>query len=349
MKSKFNTLKATFFLSSLCLFFCGSAYAQLRNSREIKTFQLDENVVYHLKVGVNDTTTVLFPGEITAIQAGSDVTATPQTPGARFLVSYVPKQFFFGVRALQAGQTRTIKIIYAHMAYTIELSPDKEPYQTVTFYYGTADDGHMLNRVTPDTLIGLLTKAKAYDLLKSNGDENVADIATYVPDPERIIYYPDFHIIVNQVFRFDEQDTLVFRLTIQNESAKEIYYDPTMTEVRVGDQLYPQSLVDMSGILPPGHPEMDEKGNLKMDKNNKVIIDPGPEMTAYLTITGTPRGGRNNLTVDNRWNILIYRIDPETLPLPPPEVKPVSAMDGKDMMQVRAPQDPVASNAELPK
>jgi hypothetical protein len=349
MKSISNTLKAISFLSSLFLLFCGSIHAETHNSREIKTFQLDENVVYHLKVGVNDTTTVLFPGEITAIQAGADVTATPQTPGARFLVSYMPKQFFFGVRALQPGESRTIKIIYAHMAYTIELSPDKEPYQTVTFYYGTADDGHMLNRVTPDTLLGLLTKAKAYDLLKSNGDDNVADIATYVPDPMRIIYYPDFHVIINQVFRFDEQDTLVFRLTLQNESAKEIYYDPTMTQVRVGDQIYPQSLVDMSGILPPGHPELDDKGNPKVDKNNKVIIDPGAEMTAYLTITGTPRGGRNNLAVDNRWNILLYRIDPESLPLPPPEIKPAASADAKAMMDIRTPEDPVASNNELPK
>ena len=345
MKSKSSTRRAISFLSSLSLLLCGAVHAETHNSREIKTFELDENVVYHLKVGVNDTTTVLFPGQITAIQGGADVTATPQTPGARFLISYMPKQFFFGVRALQAGEDRTIKIIYAHKAYTIELTPDKAPYETVTFYYGTADDGHMLNRVTPDTLIGLLTKAKAYDLLKSNGDDNVADIATCVPNPARIIYYPDFHVLINQVFRFDEQDTLVFRLTLQNESSKPIYYDPTMTQVRVGDQIYPQSLVDMSGILPPGQQETDDKGNLKKDGHSNVIIDPGPEMTAYLTITGTPHGGRNNLTVDNRWNILIYRIDPENLPLPPPEVKPADA-DGKEMMDLRPTENPVASNNE---
>jgi len=348
MKSISSIPKAIFFLSSLSLLLCGWIHAETHNSREIKTFELDENVVYHLKVGVNDTTTVLFPGAITAIQGGADVTASPQTAGARFLISYLPKQFFFGVRALQEGEDRTIKIIYAHKAYTIELSPDKAPYETVTFYYGTADDGHMLNRVTPDTLIGLLTKAKAYDLLKSNGDANVADIATYVPNPARIIYYPDFHVTINQVFRFDEQDTLVFRLTMQNESAKPIYYDPTMTQVRVGDQIYPQSLVDMSGILPPGQPAMDEKGNLIRNFHHQVIIDPGPEMTAYLTITGTPHGGRNNLSVDNRWNILVYRIDPENLPLPPPQVKPADP-DGKAMMDIRSTPDPVASADNSPK
>jgi hypothetical protein len=284
MKSTYNILKAIFFLSSFWVAL-GPVNGQTLNSREIKSFDLDENVVYHLKIGINDTTTILFPGQITAIQGGADVTASPQVQGARFLVSYVPKQFFFGVRALQANQPRTIKVIYARKAYTIELDPDKAPYETVTFYYGTASDGQMLNRVTPGTLVGLLTKAKAYDLLKSNGDDNVADIATFIPDPPRMMYYPDFHVTINQVFRFDEDDTLVFRLTLQNESALPIYYDPTMTQVRVGDQIYPQSLVDMSGILPPGNPRLDDKGNLVRDAHNKVIIDPGPEMTAYFTIT----------------------------------------------------------------
>lgn len=345
MKSKFNTRRVISFLSSF-IFIGGVAQAETHNSKVIKTFELDENVVYHLKVGVHDTTTILFPGQITAIQGGSEVAANPETPGARFLVSYLPKQFFFGVRALQEGESRTLKIVYAHKAYTLELTPDKEPYETVTFYYGTANDGHMLNRVTPATLIGLVTKAKAYDLLKSNGDDNVADIASYIPDPSRLIYYPEFHVTIDQVFRFEEEDTLVFRLTLQNESAQEIYYDPTMTQIRVGDQIYPQSLVDMSGILPPGHPKLDEKGNLVRDDHNQVIIEPGPEMAAYVTITGTPHGGRNNLTVDNRWNILIYKIDPADLPIPPPSVR-ISPRDGKEMMDIRSVGNPVASTGNL--
>jgi hypothetical protein len=71
-------------------------------------------------------------------------------------------------------------------------------------------------------------------------------------------------------------------------------------------------------------------------------------MSAYLTMTGTPHGGRNNLTVDNRWNILIYRIDPENLPLPPPEVKP-AVFDGKAMMNLRPAESPIASNNALSK
>jgi hypothetical protein len=54
----------------------------------------------------------------------------------------------------------------------------------------------------------------------------------------------------------------------------------------VGDDVYYASIVDASGIVPP-----------------KATA------TAFLAITGTPRGGRANLSVKNAFSIIVPRVE----------------------------------------
>ena len=57
-------------------------------AQAIKTFPLDEQTVYHLKVATDKVTTLVFPQPITALE-GSGLTADPKTP-AKMLLSYRP-------------------------------------------------------------------------------------------------------------------------------------------------------------------------------------------------------------------------------------------------------------------
>jgi hypothetical protein len=82
----------------------GSAEAQA-----IKTFPLDEHTVYHLKVGTDKVTTLVFPQPITALE-GSGLTVDPKTP-AKVLLSYHAGERFFSVRALADMATADLNVI----------------------------------------------------------------------------------------------------------------------------------------------------------------------------------------------------------------------------------------------
>ena len=54
------------------------ASRSLAQAEAIKTFPLDDQTVYHLKVGTDKVTTLVFPQPITALE-GSGITADPKT------------------------------------------------------------------------------------------------------------------------------------------------------------------------------------------------------------------------------------------------------------------------------
>jgi hypothetical protein len=93
-------------------------------------------------------------------------------------------------------------------------------------------------------------------------------------------------VAVEEVFRFDPEDTLVFKLRIENKSDAPIYYQPQRLAARVGQNVYYPSIVDASGIVPP-----------------KAVT------TAYFAITGSPTGSRANLSVKNGFNIIVTRVE----------------------------------------
>jgi hypothetical protein len=98
--------------------------------------------------------------------------------------------------------------------------------------------------------------------------------------------YDDFEIRLEEAFRFDPQDTLVFRVVLRNKTDKEIDYRPQGFSLRVGERLYWQSISDASGVMPP-----------KSDS------------PAYFASTGTPDGSRNDISVKNDFTVLLARAD----------------------------------------
>jgi hypothetical protein len=142
--------------------------------------------------------------------------------------------------------------------------------------------------VTPGSLVGLLDKAKAYPILKASHPEAVeqVDYVSYGGKP-RVMDYNDFEVRLEEVFRFDPQDTLVFRIVLRNKTDKEIRYQAQGFSLRVGERLYSQSISDASGVMPP-----------KSDT------------PAYFAITGTPTGGRNDVSTKNEFTIIVSTVDP---------------------------------------
>ena len=105
-------------------------------------------------------------------------------------------------------------------------------------------------------------------------------------EPGNVCYYRDFQVTVEEVFRFDPEDTLIFKLRIENKSDTAIYYQPQRLAARVGQNVYYPSISDASGIVPP-----------------KAVT------TAYFAVTGSPNGSRANLSVKNGFNIIVTRVE----------------------------------------
>jgi hypothetical protein len=81
----------------------------------------------------------------------------------------------------------------------------------------------------------------------------------------------------------------VFHVVLRNKSDKEIRYLPESFAIRVGNRLYYQSISDAPGVLPA---------------HSAGIV--------YFAITGTPDGGRNELSLKNEFTVLVTRVQPPT-------------------------------------
>ena len=75
-------MKPLIVLSLILLTVCGLELLPARG-QAIKTFPLDDQTVYHLKVATDKITTLIFPQPITALE-GSDITADPKIQGEDF-------------------------------------------------------------------------------------------------------------------------------------------------------------------------------------------------------------------------------------------------------------------------
>ena len=253
----------------------------------IQRVTLDERAVVTVPVATNRVTTISFPGPITAIDAVG-VTADGKTPG-QFQLAHTKGSSFVSVRALARKAATNLNIRWNKHTYVFEVVESDSPILALNLEDQTASETvHPAPLVTPVRLLALLDKAKAFQLLRKQHPESVADAEarTFGNEPQ-VTDFNDYEIRVEEVFRFNTEDTLVFHLTLRNKSDSEIRYLPESFCVRVGNRLYYQSISDAPGVLPPC-----------------------AASTVYFAITGTPDGGRNELSLKNEFTVLITRTSP---------------------------------------
>lgn len=253
----------------------------------VKQFPLDERVVYEIPISAEAPTTLMFPSALTAIE-GANVSASPETP-APVLLAYTPGRTFFSVRALEPAARAAVNVVWKNRTYVLRFAVAAEPFGSVTFYEDelAGRSASLRRRVTPEVLLGMLDRAKSHALITQQYPEAAQQIERAAPGS--VTYYRDFRVTVEEVFRFDPEDTLVFRLRFENSGESEVVYQPQRLAARVGSNVYYASIADASGIIPP--------------KASTV---------GYFAVTGTPRGGRANLSVKNQFSVLVPRVERDT-------------------------------------
>lgn len=250
----------------------------------VKQFPLDERVVYEIPISTDAPTTLMFPSALTAIE-GAHVSADPGTP-APVLLAYTPGRTFFSVRAVEPAARAAVNVVWKNKTYVLRFAVSAEAYGSVTFYEDelAGRSAALQRRVTPEVLLGLLDRAKGYALIAEQYPEAAQQIERTTPGT--VSLYRDFKVTVEEVFRFDPEDTLVFRVRFENDGDNEVIYQPQRLAIRVGANVYYAAVVDASGIVPPR-----------------------ATTVGYFAITGTPRGGRANLSVKNRFSVIVPRVE----------------------------------------
>lgn len=272
------------------LFLLAVSVALAEPPEAIHHMTLDENVVVTVPVATNRVTTISFPGPISAIDAAG-VTADGKTPG-QFQLAHTKGSTFLSVRALVRNAAANLNIRWNKHTYVFELEESDNPILALNLDDRSESETVLpAPRLMPTQLLALLDKAKAFPLLKKQKPEAVADAqARTFGDKPQVTDFDDYEIRIEEIFRFNTEDTLVFHVTLRNKSDREIRYLPESFCVRVGNRLYYQSISDAPGVLPPKSAS-----------------------TVYFAITGTPDGGRNELSLKNDFTVLVTRLAP-----PPP-------------------------------
>jgi hypothetical protein len=272
---------------ALALVLASTGLAAAKRPQVIKQFPLDERTVYEIPIGPDVPTTLMFPSALTAIE-GANVSANPETP-APVLLAYTPGRYFFSVRAAEPDAKAAVNVVWKNRTFVLRFFASKEPYASVTFYEDAlaGRSASLQRRVTPEVLLGLLDRAKSFRLVAQQYPEAVQQIEHAAPGD--VTLYKDFRVTVEEVFRFDPEDTLVFRLKLENAGDSEVIYQPQRLAARIGQNVYHASIADASGIVPPQ-----------------------AATTGYFAITGTPHGGRANLSIKNRVSVIVPRVERDT-------------------------------------
>jgi hypothetical protein len=219
-----------------------------------------------------------------------EVTVDGKTPG-QFQLAHTKGSSFLSVRALGGKAATNLNIRWNKHTYVFELEESDTPILALNLYDRSESETVLpAPIVTPAQLLALLDKAKAFPLLKKQHPDAVVDAeARTFGDAPQVTDFDDYEIRIEEVFRFNPEDTLVFHITLKNKSDGEIRYLPESFCVRVGSRLYHQSISDAAGVMPP------ESAS-----------------TVYFAITGTPDGGRNELSLKNMFAVLLTRLTPQS-------------------------------------
>lgn len=227
---------------------------EIRLQNQYIEYRLMQGEIYRICVKMNDgVTTIQFPSRISEI-AGKNISVDGK--GTDFQIAAQPGSYYFNVSALKPGVSTTLTVTYNRQLYILYLiQSDKEAYASVVFGKSSGRRNFTDNvvtstpKVTPARLVSLIDMAKKYDVLKETYPDSLAGV-------ERALFRNRYHcgkydIHLDEAIRFEEEDTVIFKLRLANLTENEIKYDKHSFSAHAGDGIYYMSVSDASGIMPP--------------------------------------------------------------------------------------------------
>ncbi len=275
--------------TSFLLLVVTGAVSWAQSTNPIQRVVLDSMAVVRIPVAMDRLTTVRLPSPPSDVESAR--VGTEPHPEALFLLSIQPGSPSFSLRALVPNTNTTLNVAWKGQTYVLDLFESRQPWLSVTFEAPQEASPRAASGASrgmpPARLLGLLDTAKAYALLRQQHPTAVA--GTEVVRPDTLRDYGDYTIRTEEVFRFDAEDTLVFRIAISNKTSADLQFVPESLMVRVGTRIYYQSITDAAGK-----------------------VAPHSSTPVYFAVTGSPDGSRNALSPKNDFMILLQRVEAVT-------------------------------------
>lgn len=282
-----------------------------------------------IKLGIHGITTVEFPAKIEALD-GYGFSLNPAPDGQDlFQISFNKGTNFISLKAVRPGVEGNLSVVLDGKVYALLCKEAPDPSFVVIFEEGApkrvADQPQPSKHpeVSPARLLGFLDKIKGFPTLKASAPEIYQNMD--VAEPNSHSGFEKLDISLKRVIRDDALDTVGFEVLLANKSDKDFIYDPESFAVRVGEEVHQQSVSDASGLVPAGKSQ-----------------------TAFFAVTGGDNGGRNDLAVTNKFEIVLRQIQGEMDPQrkvsaewqEPPNSLPTAQADGKEPELPQNGQEP---------
>jgi len=251
---------------------------------------LNQNEPAVVRLGTRGITTLEFPYKIEALD-GYGFSVNPSPDGADlFQISFNKGTNFFSLKAIREGVEGNLTVVLDGKVYCLYCTAVSDPSFVVVFDDSPAKplaNPHDVlaknKQVSPARLLGFLDKVRAYPSLKVSAPEIFRNMEVAEPNSESSV--DGLKLTLRRVIRDESLDSLGFDVALTNESAKDFLYDPESFGVRVGDEVYPEAVSDAGGI-----------------------VGAGKTLPAFFVVAGTATGGRNDLAVTNKFDIVMRQI-----------------------------------------
>jgi hypothetical protein len=314
----------------------GLAIGQENLAAKVVRLALNQDQPSVIKLGIHGITTIEFPGKIEALDGyGFSLNPAPDGPDL-FQISFNKGTNFLSLKAVRPGVEGNLTVVLDGKAYALFCKEAPDPSFVVIFEDAAGKrvaehpPASKNPEVSPARLLGFLDKIKAFPTLKVSAPEIYQNMDIAEPNSHSVFLGLD--ISVKRVIRDDALDTIGFELLLANKSDKDFIYDPESFGVRLGDNLYQQSVSDAGGLVPAGKSQ-----------------------TAFFAVTGGGNGGRNDLAVTNKFEIVLRQVQGEMDPQrrvsaewqEPPDALPTAQNGGKGLPRVD--QEPTTIKSPAPK
>src|ERR1700736_3693948 len=208
---------------------------------------LNQNEPAVIKLGTRGITTLEFPYKIEALD-GFGFSVSPSPDGADlFQISFNKGTNFLSLKAMHEGVEGNLTVVLDGKVYCLFCTAVADPSFVVVFEDSSAEtvstprDILAKNKqVSPARLLGFLDKVKAYPTLKVSAPEMFRNMEVAEPNSESSV--EGVKLTLRRVIRDDSLDSLGFDVELANQSDKDFIYDPESLGVRIGDEVYPESL-----------------------------------------------------------------------------------------------------------
>jgi hypothetical protein len=273
--------------------------------KRVQDFLLDDHTVYEVPVSGARVTTISFPSAIAAVDAAL-TTSDGKTPGV-FQIAHTKGTAYLSVRALAKDATTNLNVRWNNRTYVFELRESEEPWYSVVLQSQPGKSNHTPRPLTPPRLIGLLDKAKAFSLLKTQQPDAVAGV-----EHRDLRDKP-------QVSDCGDYELGFFQVTITNQSDKLIQHTPEKLKVHIGDLTVNLSVSDLTNSIAAHE-----------------------TASGYIAISGGLEGP-NNVSLKNDFTFALVRdptVETPTSPTPPTTSATPKATPAESTTPESAPIEP---------